>query len=72
MSRALTFLEDQGRDVVSSQELGTILGVLLTVVFTAVAGVVLCYVRQRSDSLLAPILLHWAANGAGVLFVLLA
>ena len=26
-ARALTFLEDQGRDVVSSQELGTILGV---------------------------------------------
>ena len=57
---------------VGSGLMGTILGVLLTVVFTAVAGVVLCYVRQRSDSLLAPILLHWAANGAGVLFVLLA
>jgi uncharacterized protein len=57
---------------VGSGVMGTILGVLATVIFTAIAGVVLCYVRQRSDSLLAPILLHWAANGAGVLFVLLA
>ena len=57
---------------VGSGVMGTILGVLATVIFTAVAGVVLCYLRQRSDSLLAPILLHWAANGAGVLFVLLA
>jgi membrane protease YdiL (CAAX protease family) len=57
---------------VGSGVMGTILGVLATVVFTSAAGVVLCYVRQRSDSLLAPILLHWAANGAGVLFVLLA
>jgi membrane protease YdiL (CAAX protease family) len=57
---------------VGSGTAGTILRVLGTVAFTTVAGVVLCYVRQRSDSLLAPILLHWAANGAGVLFVLLA
>jgi uncharacterized protein len=57
---------------VGSGVMGTILGVLATVIFTTAAGVVLCYLRQRSDSLLAPILLHWAANGAGVLFVLLA
>jgi membrane protease YdiL (CAAX protease family) len=44
--------------------------VLATVVLTSAAGVILCYGRQRSDSLLAPLLLHWAVNIGGVLFVL--
>jgi membrane protease YdiL (CAAX protease family) len=35
--------------------------------FTAVAGVVLCELRRRSGSLLAPLGLHWAVNGLGVL-----
>jgi len=37
------------------------------VCFTGVAGVVFCELRRRSDSLLAPIALHWATNGLGVL-----
>jgi uncharacterized protein len=57
---------------VGSGSIGTVLSVLATVVVTSVAGVVLCVVRQRSDSLLAPVLLHWAVNAGGVLFVLVA
>ena len=37
------------------------------VCFTGLAGVVFCELRRRSDSLLAPIALHWATNGLGVL-----
>lgn len=33
------------------------------VVATALAGVVLCELRRRSGSLLAPMALHWAVNG---------
>jgi membrane protease YdiL (CAAX protease family) len=32
---------------------------------TFVAGVVLCELRRRSGSLLAPLGLHWATNGLG-------
>ncbi|MFI7415082.1 type II CAAX prenyl endopeptidase Rce1 family protein [Streptomyces sp. NPDC049627] len=32
---------------------------------TAAAGVVLCELRRRSGSLLAPMALHWAVNGFG-------
>jgi len=35
--------------------------------FTAVSGVVLCELRRRSGSLLAPAGLHWAVNGLSVL-----
>jgi membrane protease YdiL (CAAX protease family) len=48
---------------------GTALRVAGTVIFTGLAGVVLCELRGRSGSLLAPILLHWAVNGFGELFV---
>jgi membrane protease YdiL (CAAX protease family) len=41
--------------------------VLSTVAFTALAGVVFAELRRRSGSLLAPIGLHWATNGLGVL-----
>lgn len=41
----------------------TILG---TVLFTALAGVVFAELRRRSDSLVAPVLLHWATNGLAV------
>ena len=37
------------------------------VVFTGLAGVVLCELRRRSGSLLAPAGVHWAVNGLGVL-----
>jgi membrane protease YdiL (CAAX protease family) len=41
--------------------------VLGTVAFTSVAGVLFAELRRHSGSLLAPILLHWATNAAGVL-----
>ena len=41
--------------------------VLGTVAFTAAAGVLCAGLRSGSDSLLAPALLHWATNAAGVL-----
>jgi membrane protease YdiL (CAAX protease family) len=41
--------------------------VLGTVAFTAAAGVLFAALRSGSDSLLAPALLHWATNAAGVL-----
>ena len=44
--------------------LATVLG---TVAFTVVAGVVFAELRRRSGSLLAPVGLHWATNGLGVL-----
>src|SRR6478735_9922366 len=43
------------------------IGVIGAVVATTLAGVVLCVVRLRSGSLIAPIALHWAVNGVGVL-----
>ena len=43
--------------------------VAVTVLVTAVAGLVLCGLRLRAGSLLAPVLAHWAANGLGVLAV---
>ena len=51
---------------------GNALLVVVTVGFTGLAGILLCELRVRSGSLLAPILLHWAVNGFGVLFVALA
>lgn len=47
---------------------GVAVRVVGTVLFTAAAGVVFCWLRARSDSLLAPMLLHWAVNGFGVVF----
>jgi membrane protease YdiL (CAAX protease family) len=44
-----------------------VLWVTGAVVFTALAGVVLCELRRRSGSLIAPIGLHWSTNGLGVL-----
>jgi len=46
---------------------GQWLGVAGAVLVTAVAGGVLCWLRLRSGSLLAPIGLHWAVNGVGVI-----
>jgi uncharacterized protein len=54
-----------------SLEPGTVVTSLVVgssiVVFTALAGVVFCELRRRSGSLLAPMALHWATNGLGVL-----
>ena len=40
-----------------------------TVLVTALAGAILCQLRIRSGSLLAPILAHWAINSVGVLLL---
>jgi membrane protease YdiL (CAAX protease family) len=41
--------------------------VLATIAFTTVAGIVFAELRRRTGSLVAPIGLHWATNGLGVL-----
>ena len=51
---------------------GTVVRVVVTVGFTSLAGVVLCWLRLRSGSLLAPVLLHWTVNGLGVIVALVA
>lgn len=43
-----------------------------TVAVTYGAGVLLCELRRRSDSLLAPILVHWTINGVATLLAALA
>ncbi len=43
-----------------------------TVLVTYGAGVLLCELRRRSDSLLAPILVHWTINGFAVLLAAFA
>jgi membrane protease YdiL (CAAX protease family) len=43
------------------------LTVLATIVFTTIAGIVFAELRRRSGSLVAPVGLHWATNGLGVL-----
>jgi membrane protease YdiL (CAAX protease family) len=48
----------------SRRALITVLGV---VVGTALAGVVLAELRRRTGSLIAPVLVHWAANGCAVI-----
>ena len=40
-----------------------------TVLFTAAAGLLFGWLRQETGSLLPPVVLHWAANGLGVLAV---
>ena len=45
---------------------------MLTVLFTSLAGVVLCWLRLRSDSLVAPVLAHWTVNGLGVIVAVVA
>ena len=46
---------------------GTLAGVTLAVIATAVAGFVFSWLRRRSGSLIAPIALHWSLNGLGAL-----
>jgi membrane protease YdiL (CAAX protease family) len=43
-----------------------------TIAFTALAGLVFGVLRDRSGSLLAPGLLHWATNGLGIVAAALA
>ena len=52
--------------------LGRVYGVVVAVAGTAVAGLVLCWLRLRSRSLLAPALVHATVNGLGFGFAFLA
>ncbi|WP_024793771.1 CPBP family intramembrane glutamic endopeptidase [Tomitella biformata] len=47
--------------------LGQIVGIAGAVLATTAAGLVFTWLRRRSQSLLAPIALHWSLNGAGAL-----
>ncbi|MGW8782431.1 CPBP family intramembrane glutamic endopeptidase [Streptomyces sp. NPDC055796] len=53
--------------VFGASGLGAALAVLGAVLFTAATGVLFCELRRRSDSLLAPMGLHWAVNALGYL-----
>ncbi len=63
---------DSVGEVVGSAALGRVLLVLGTVLATTGAGFVFCWLRRRSGSLIAPMLVHWALNACGVVFVALA
>ena len=58
--------------VVGADAAGTVVRVVVTVVLTSLAGVVVCGLRLRSGSLLAPVLAHWTVNGLGVIVTLIA
>jgi membrane protease YdiL (CAAX protease family) len=58
--------------VVGADAAGTVVRVIVTVVFTSLAAVVLCWLRLRSRSLIAPVLAHWTVNGLGVIVALVA
>ncbi|WP_246144257.1 CPBP family glutamic-type intramembrane protease [Actinacidiphila oryziradicis] len=44
---------------------GSRLAITGTVLFTALAGMVLCLIRLRADSFLPAMALHWAVNALG-------
>jgi membrane protease YdiL (CAAX protease family) len=58
--------------VVGADAGGTVVRVVITVIFTSLGGVVLCWLRLRSGSLVAPVLAHWTVNGLGVIVAALA
>jgi len=62
---ARTNMSMQGRTAAGRRRV--VITVLATIAFTAVAGVVFAELRRRTGSLVAPIGLHWATNGLGVL-----
>ncbi|MFI7602008.1 lysostaphin resistance A-like protein [Actinoplanes sp. NPDC049681] len=53
--------------IVGPGRFGQILAVAGAVAFTTAAGALLCELRRRSGSLLAPAGLHWAVNGLAIL-----
>jgi membrane protease YdiL (CAAX protease family) len=55
----------QGRSTAGRRRV--VLTVLATIAFTTLAGIVFAELRRRTGSLVAPIGLHWATNGLGVL-----
>jgi membrane protease YdiL (CAAX protease family) len=67
---ALGLLHDNAavESIVGSGDAGRTLSVLAAVAGTAAAGLLLCELRRRSGSLLAPAGLHLALNGLGLAF----
>jgi membrane protease YdiL (CAAX protease family) len=66
-SLQLTATKPALTSVFGRSALGAALVGVGVVSFTAAAGVLLCELRRRSDSLLAPMGLHWAVNAFGYL-----
>ena len=54
-------------ELVGSGLAAKMVGIVGAVVVTSCAGLAFIWLRRRSDSLLAPMSLHWALNGAGAL-----
>jgi uncharacterized protein len=54
-------------EIVGRGRAGQTLAVAGAVLFTGLAGALLCELRRRSGSLLAPFGMHWAVNGLGAL-----
>ncbi|MGW0035391.1 CPBP family intramembrane glutamic endopeptidase [Gordonia sp. NPDC003376] len=71
-SQGLTAGNDGLRAIVGGGAFGAVVGVVLAVAVTAAAGVLLGWSRLRSGSLLAPVSLHWAANGMGAVAAAMA
>jgi membrane protease YdiL (CAAX protease family) len=46
--------------------------VIVTIIFTAIGGMFLSWLRIRSKSLLAPIIFHWIINATGIIFAYLS
>jgi membrane protease YdiL (CAAX protease family) len=70
---ALRFADaNEAAGSVADPQTATIGTVVVTVLATAAGGAILCEVRRRSGSLVAPIGLHWAVNGLGVIAVAIA
>jgi membrane protease YdiL (CAAX protease family) len=65
MDLARTHTSVKGRATAGRRRLAVT--VLATIAFTTIAGIVFAELRRRSGSLVAPIGLHWATNGLGVL-----
>ncbi|MCH5643847.1 CPBP family intramembrane glutamic endopeptidase [Gordonia sp. ABSL49_1] len=59
-------------DTLGSGTFGQIAGVVGAVVATTLAGFAFGWLRMRSDSLLAPVALHWALNATGAIGVAVA
>lgn len=69
-SLGLTIGNDGFSAVLGTGLFGQIAGVMGAVAGTTVAGFVFTWLRHRGGSILAPIGLHWALNGAGALAAL--
>jgi membrane protease YdiL (CAAX protease family) len=64
-SRGLTRANAAAQEVFGAGQVGVALSVTAAVVGTALTGVLLCELRRRSGSLVAPMALHCALNSAG-------